>query len=65
MWVASQCGPWNGMATTSITGLVWMYRCLSKAKFFHSYFREARWFSMVPLLHFFRGLLGPGRLAGT
>ena len=30
-----------------------------QGEFFHSYFREARWFSMVPLLHFFRGLLGP------
>ena len=27
--------------------------------FFHSYFRERCWFSMVPLLHFLRMLLGP------
>lgn len=27
-------------------------------EFFYSYFRELRWFSMVPLLHFLRGLLG-------
>ena len=27
--------------------------------FFHNHFRELRWFSMVPLLHFLRGLLGP------
>jgi hypothetical protein len=31
----------------------------SQAEYFHSYFRELRWFSMVPLLHFLRGLLGP------
>jgi hypothetical protein len=29
-----------------------------QGEFFHSYFRERRWFSMVPLLHFLRGLLG-------
>jgi hypothetical protein len=27
--------------------------------FFHNHFREQRWFAMVPLLHFFRQLLGP------
>ncbi|MDQ1410424.1 MAG: hypothetical protein QOJ41_2159 [Acidobacteriaceae bacterium] len=27
--------------------------------FFHNHFRERRWFSMVPLLHFLRRLLGP------
>ena len=27
--------------------------------FFYNHFRELRWFSMVPLLHFLRGLLGP------
>jgi hypothetical protein len=30
-----------------------------QGEFFHSYFRERRWFSMVPLLHFLRELLGP------
>ena len=30
-----------------------------QGEFFYSYFRELRWFSMVPLLHFLRGLLGP------
>ena len=30
-----------------------------QGEFFHSYFRELRWFSMVPLLHFLRMLLGP------
>ena len=30
-----------------------------QGEFFNSYFRELRWFSMVPLLHFLRGLLGP------
>jgi hypothetical protein len=27
--------------------------------FFHNHFRNLRWFAMVPLLHFFRRLLGP------
>jgi hypothetical protein len=27
--------------------------------FFYNYFRELRWFAMVPLLHFLRRLLGP------
>lgn len=27
--------------------------------FFHSHFRELRWFAMLPLLHFLRRLLGP------
>ena len=30
-----------------------------QGEFFHTYFREVRWFSMVPLLHFLRTLLGP------
>ena len=30
-----------------------------QGEFFYSYFRELCWFSMVPLLHFLRGLLGP------
>jgi len=30
-----------------------------QGEFFNSYFRELRWFSLVPLLHFLRALLGP------